>query len=280
MGEAIRQWLIGVYYQISEWITNPEIWLAIAFVVLKIILIYMAAKIVVNILKSTIERIFKERSSGPIHFSEKRSKTLITLLNNITRNVIYFIAIIMILSELGFPILPLLAGAGVLGLAIGFGAQNLVRDVITGFFIIYEDQFSVGDVIKTSGYTGTVQEIGLRVTKIKEWTGELYILPNGTITELTNFSRENSIGELEVAIAYQQDISQAEDALAEILDKIYQDEDNLVGPPVILGVEDLAGSKIVLKITVECLPMTHLPVLRRLRKGIKEHFEQKEIEIV
>ena len=107
----------------------------------------------------------------------------------------------LILGQVGLNLGPLLAGAGVLGLAIGFGAQSLVKDVITGFFIIFEDQFGVGDVIQIDQFKGTVEEIGIRVTRIKSWTGEVHIIPNGNIKQVTNFSTYNSIAVVDVSIA-------------------------------------------------------------------------------
>ncbi|MDV2887601.1 mechanosensitive ion channel, partial [Alkalihalophilus pseudofirmus] len=115
--------------------------------------------------------------------------------------VVYFIALMMVLSVFGIDAKALIAGAGVVGLAVGFGALSLVKDVISGFFIIFEDQFSVGDHIRVGEFEGNVETIGLRTTKLKSWTGELHILPNGNITEVTNFSVNNSIAVIDIAIA-------------------------------------------------------------------------------
>src|SRR5690625_3614670 len=112
--------------------------------------------------------------------------------------IVYFTAFIMILSTLGIEVMPLLAGAGVAGLAIGFGAQNLVRDVISGFFIIFEDQFSVGDYVGVAGIEGTVEEIGLRTTKVLSWTGEMNVVPNGDVTQVTNYSLHNGLAIVDI----------------------------------------------------------------------------------
>ncbi len=118
---------------------------------------------------------------------------MVRLLQNVFSYAIYFVAGVMILETLSVDVRGLLAGAGIVGLAVGFGAQNLVKDIITGFFIIFEDQFSVGDYVRVGTFEGTVEEIGLRTTKIKSWTGEINILPNGSIVEVTNFSLHNSV---------------------------------------------------------------------------------------
>src|SRR5699024_8154114 len=118
------------------------------------------------------------------HLSERRESTINKLIQNILSYVVYFTAIVMILDTMTIPIASLLAGAGVVGLAIGFGAQSLVQDVISGFFIIFEDQFGIGDYVLCSGVEGTVLEIGLRTTKIQAWTGELNVIPNGKIDQV------------------------------------------------------------------------------------------------
>ena len=175
----------------------------IGIVALKIAFIIILSAIVVKIGKMVIRRIFKIKFKSPIRPSERREKTLLKLLENTLAYVVYFAAIIAVLSAVGIEITGLLAGAGVLGLAVGFGAQSLVKDVITGFFIIFEDQFSVGDYVKIGVAEGTVEEIGLRTTKIKSFTGEVYIIPNGSISQVVNYSLENSLAIVDVSVPYE-----------------------------------------------------------------------------
>ncbi|WHT48712.1 mechanosensitive ion channel family protein [Sporosarcina thermotolerans] len=130
---------------------------------------------------------------GPIRREERRERTLLKLLENTLSYVVYFSAILAILQEFNIDVKGLVAGAGVLGLAVGFGAQSLVKDVISGFFILFEDQFSVGDYVKIGTAEGMVEEIGLRTTKLKNFTGEIFILPNGTISQVVNYSMKNSL---------------------------------------------------------------------------------------
>ncbi|GAA0378100.1 mechanosensitive ion channel family protein [Bacillus horti] len=262
-----------------EWLSRPELWLHIGSVAVKIFLIYLAAKICIGIFKKTVDRMLRERVKGPVQLSQKRSKTLSSLLNNIAVNVIYFIAILLILAEFNIALGPLLAGAGVVGLAIGFGAQGLVKDVVTGFFIIYEDQFSVGDYIDTAGYSGTVQEIGLRVTKIKDWTGKIHIIPNGSITHVTNHSKENGVAVLDVGVPLKEDISRVEGVVEAVARYVKEKEEAVIGEPVIMGVEELSGSGTVIRLTLECQPMTHWAITRKLRRELKEEFEKLEIEM-
>lgn len=279
MGATEEGWLYDLMLNTYSLLTDTTFWLMIGTVLIKILVIYIVAKVVVSMLKKAIENIFRERSAGPITISEKRGKTLTALLNNVVVNVVYFIAILLIVDELGFPLAPLLAGAGVIGLAIGFGAQSIVRDVITGFFIIYEDQFAVGDFVDTGKNSGTVQEIGLRITKIKEWTGQVHMIPNGLIAEVTNFSKENSIAVVDVGIAYEENIANAEAVIMEVLKEVYEQEENMVVEPTVMGVQDLGDSDVVIRVAAECNPMTHFAIARKLRRAIKDRFDQKGIEI-
>lgn len=279
MDETKSTWLQELWQKIIDFLNDPEVWLHLGGILLKIVLIYIGARIVLSIAKRTIDRIFLNRVKGPVQISEKRAKTLASLMHSAALNVIYFIAILLILAEFGIELGPLIAGAGIVGLAIGFGAQSLVKDVITGFFIIYEDQFAVGDFIETGKYSGTVIEIGLRVTKIKEWTGQVHMIPNGAIAEVTNYAKENSMAVLDIGVAYQEDIGKVETVLEEIMEKVYANEENIVSEPTIIGVQDLADSSVVIRVAAECLPMTHWGVARKLRKEIKTGFDQKGIEI-
>lgn len=167
--------------RVWDYFSNPELWLAILGGAIRIVLILLISWLVVGIVRKIVDKLFVQRQHGPIKIPKRREDTLKKLIKSVVAYVVYFMALVMILEVFNFEIGPLLAGAGVAGLAIGFGAQNLVRDIITGFFIIFEDQFSVGDYVLAAGIEGTVEEIGLRTSKIVSWTGELNIVPNGNI---------------------------------------------------------------------------------------------------
>ena len=248
-----------------DYITNIELWITLGQGLLKISLIFIIASVFIRIGKIAISKIFLFRGKSPLRISVRRENTLAKLLENILTYVVYFIAIIMILETVGIKIGPLLAGAGILGLAVGFGAQNLVRDIITGFFIIFEDQFSVGDFIRVSTFEGTVEEIGLRTTKIKSWTGEVHILPNGNITEVTNFSIHNSVAFVDISIAYESDISEAERVIQELLLEIQDKYEDIVSPPELLGVQNLGASEVILRVTCEVEPMKHFHITIMIR---------------
>src|SRR5690606_32471871 len=189
---------------------SEDTWLTLIGTLIKIAFIILIAILVVHAGKYIIRRIFRINLKGPIRKQERREQTLLKLLENALSYVVYFSAILAVLQEFNIDVKGLLAGAGVLGLAVGFGAQSLVKDVISGFFILFEDQFSVGDYVKIGTAEGKVEEIGLRTTKIKNFTGELFILPNGTIAQVVNYSLKNSLAIVDVTIPFEQGIERVE----------------------------------------------------------------------
>src|SRR5699024_9663909 len=177
------------------------------------------------------------------------------------------------------PIKTMLAGAGVAGLAIGFGAQSLVRDVIAGFFIIFEDQFSVGDYIETSEIEGDVVVIGLRTTKLRSYYGQTYVIPNGKIEIVTNYSVTNGFAMVEINIPYEADIVRIEHMVEGILETLTEKYDIFVGVPVINGVQALELSNYVLRIRAETTPVMQWAGARAIRKEVKENLFEEGIEI-
>lgn len=263
---------------IIEKTLNEELWIMVGQVSLKILAIMIAAVIVVKVGKTAINRAFKIRQMSPLRISERREATLKKLLQNVLTYAVYFIAAIMILSNLGVNVSAILAGAGIVGLAVGFGAQSLVKDVITGFFIIFEDQFAVGDHVRIGQFEGDVEMIGLRTTKIKNWTGEVYIIPNGSITEVTNFSVYNSIAVVDISIPYEEDIQKVEAIIQGLLLDLEQKYEDIVAQPELLGIQTLAPTEVVLRITAETLPMRHFYIARELRREIRQCLQKHGID--
>lgn len=272
-------WLDTFYEKLHIYLYDEELWIGLGMGLLKIIAILVVSSIIIRIGKAAVRNIFKVRAKSPLQITERREATLIKLLENVLSYVIYFVVIMMILETLGIPIRALLAGAGIVGLAVGFGAQNLVRDIITGFFIIFEDQFSVGDYVRIGTFEGTVEEIGLRTTKVKSFTGELNILPNGSIIEVTNFSINNSVAIVDISIAYESDIAKAEKVIKDFLEGLEEKYEDMTKPPELLGVQMLGASEVVLRVTSETKPMRHFFIARELRKEIKTHLDENGIEI-
>lgn len=265
--------------QVVNYVSNPAVWTNIVFTIIKIVFVFIAGRIVIKIANKALEHMLVEREKSPLKFDTRRTKTIGKLMGNIVKYVVNFIMILMILNQFGIRLEPLLAGAGVVGLAVGFGAQSLVKDVITGFFIIFEDQFAVGDVIQTGTFKGTVEEIGLRVTRIRSWTGEVHYIPNGTITQVTNFSVNNSVAVVDVTIAYEEDIDKAIQVMKETVQKNYEHNLNMVKEPEVLGVQSLVGANITLRTTVECKPNMHPVVARELYADLKKAFDAHGIDI-
>ncbi|MFJ7725850.1 mechanosensitive ion channel family protein [Neobacillus sp. NPDC097160] len=258
----------GLQEEVTK-LQNEDTWLNLGEGVLKIIAILVVANIIIRIGKVAIHNIFKIRNLSPLNTSERREDTLARLLDSVLTYVVYFIAIMMVLSVLGIDVKALIAGAGVVGLAVGFGAQSLVKDVISGFFIIFEDQFSVGDHVRIGLFEGNVETIGLRTTKLKSWTGEVHILPNGSITQVTNFSLNNSLAIIDIAISYGEDIEKAEKVIADALEKMPNHYEELTKAPELLGIQTMGPNEIVLRVIAETLPMKQAGVTRGIRKDIK-----------
>ena len=275
--------LTNQFDKLWEYLSGPELWIAIGTATLKILLIIIIAILIVRMSKKVIYRIFtrpKGNRTAPIRISARRENTLKKLTANVISYVVYFIAFIMILDNvLGFNVGALLAGAGVAGLAIGFGAQNLVRDIISGFFIIFEDQFSVGDYVLVSGVEGTVEEIGLRTTKILSWTGEMNILPNGDITHVTNYSVHNGLSVVDINIPYESDIHAAEQIIGEIAKTLPEKYEAIVNVPEILGVQSLELSHFVIRVIAETEPSFQWFGERMIRKEMKEGLFKQGIDI-
>lgn len=280
--------LQNAYDTVMNYIIDEKMWITLGVNSLKIISIILGAMITVRIARAAITKTFTMRVSltdklqaggYKTYNADRRYRTVLRLLKSIVGYVVYFIAGVACLSVVGINITGLIAGAGVVGLAIGFGAQSLVKDVITGFFIIFEDQFGVGDYIRLTNIEGTVLEIGLRTTKIKGAGGEINIVPNGSITEVINYSINNSTAIIDVSVAYNSDINKAEELIIDYLRTLPQKDENIVGEPTLLGVQSVVGAEVVLRISVETLPMQHFGISRMIRRDVKEIFDANGIDI-
>lgn len=265
--------------KVGKFLFDQDVWIGIGTLALRIVFIVLLAVIVVTVGKIIISRVFKVKLKGPLRHSERREKTLVKLLQNTLAYVVYFSAILAVLSEFSIDVKGLLAGAGVLGLAVGFGAQSLVKDVITGFFIVFEDQFSVGDYVKIGIIEGTVEEIGLRTTKIKSFTGEVSILPNGTIIQVTNYSMENSLAIVDVAIPFEVGVDKTEKVIEKYLSTLLISNADFIKIPKLIGAQDFTETEIIVRIIAETKPMRHFDSARTISIGLKKYLEQQGIEI-
>ncbi|SFG36090.1 small conductance mechanosensitive channel [Halobacillus alkaliphilus] len=244
---------------------------------LKILLLLIAFAIVKPLGKKAIGAAMK-RMSNQRKLSNGRSQTLEKLAINIFSYSLTFIFIVMLLSALTIEIGPLLAGAGIVGLAIGFGAQGLVSDVVTGFFILSERQVEVGDYVTAGGYDGVVEEVGIRTTLLRSFDGTLNFIPNRNISGVANHSRGNMRALVDIGIGYDENIDQAMTVLKEVADEFAMDERFKEGPSV-LGVQSLGSSDVVIRILGKTENMEQWAVERDLRKAMKEALDQAGIEI-
>lgn len=211
--------------------------------------------------------------------NDSKRKTITSLLKSILRYVIYFIAGINILDLLGINTASLLTAAGVGGLAVGFGAQNLVKDVIAGFFIIFEDQYNVGDYVEAAGVAGIVDEIGLRTTTLKDFGGEIHIIPNGEISLVTNHSRDTKRALVKISIAYEEDLDRAIKVLGRACEKVKAERYDIVDGPTVLGISSFEASHVEITIVARTVSMKQWEVERALRRAILDRFGREGINI-
>jgi len=244
-------------------------------------LTYKVAKVVVPRL---VERSVTISGKGRRAREEraKRSHTLSTFLTGIIAVFILLAAIFMVLSEVGIDITPLLAGAGVVGIAIGFGAQSLIRDFLSGLFIILEDQYSKGDWVQIAGVNGLVEDVNLRRTILRDLDGNVHSIPNGEVKIASNFTKEWARVNLIIPVAYGEDL----DHVTEVINRVGKElaQDKTFGPiitkvPQVLRVDNFGDSAIDMKVLGETKPMRQWEVMGELRKRIKKAFDEEGIEI-
>lgn len=259
---------------IRTFFMDPVMWWGVLATLLKVLLILIAARLINKFARAGVARMIVEKDSSRLRINARRSKTIGVLVENVITYAVNFFAILLILSQFHFDLAPLLAGAGVVGLAIGFGAQSIVKDIITGFFIIFEDQFAVGDVIQTGTYRGTVESIGLRVTTIRAWTGEIYILPNSTILAVTNYSMSNSFAVIDLSFNYQDDVEKAIRELKPILQQFHETHPSLVSEPVVQGIQTLGENNAAVRISLECQPNTRQSIVRELNLELERKWKE------
>ncbi|MDU0204325.1 MULTISPECIES: mechanosensitive ion channel family protein [Paenibacillus] len=274
----ITKYFTDLMNWIRKHLSNPEILASLFWIIVKIILIYVVARVCIKIADKTIAHMMAARDKSPLKFDRRRTNTIGSLIHNLIAYTVNLICIMLILGQVGLNLGPLLAGAGVLGLAIGFGAQSLVKDVITGFFIIFEDQFGVGDVIQIDSFKGTVEEIGIRVTRIKSWTGEVHIIPNGNIKQVTNFSTYNSLAVVDVTIPHHINIDDATQILKDTVKHVQELTEDIVKEPEVLGVQVVGTTDLKIRIIAECKPTRQFNVTRLLNIEIKKRLDSVQIE--
>ncbi|MFY9285646.1 MAG: mechanosensitive ion channel family protein [Tissierellaceae bacterium] len=240
-----------------------------------ILLIFISIKLISSLINRIIDRTLKLDLNTNIN--NNRATTIVSTLKKVIKYVLVFIGLIMTLELLGINTASILATAGIGGLAIGFGAQSLVKDVITGFFILIEDQYSVGDYVQIRDMYGIVEELGLRVTKIRAFSGDLYIIPNGSIDLVTNSSRGDMRALVVVSISNEENIERATAVLTEALE-VFKDNESIVDGPKVLGVSNIGEYNIDINIWAKTKPMEQWAVEREIRKVAIEALQKANIK--
>jgi len=213
---------------------------------------------------------------------KKRKDTLIRIFSGVVNVAILTIALMMILKEAGLDIAPILAGAGIVGLAFGFGGQYLIRDVISGLFIILENQYRIGDVININGTGGLVEDISLRMTTIRDMNGTVHHIPHGEIKIVSNLSKNFARVNLDIGVAYNSEISHIIDTINRTGNELAEDplyKDSILKPPQFLRVDEFAESAIIVKVVGETKPLKQWEISGEFRKRIKIAFDKEGIEI-
>jgi len=250
---------------------------------LRILLILLLTLIALKVATWVSVRLFGllQRRKGDVEF-QKRADTLSSVVRWICKTGILGIALVMILAELGIQVGPIIAAAGVVGLAVGFGAQSLVQDVISGFFILLEDQVRVGDVVQLDGRGGLVERITLRMTVLRDLAGNVHYVRNGKIEVVTNMTKDYSRYVFEVGVAYREDVDQVIEVIQKVDEELRQDadfKDDIIAPIEVLGLDKFSDSAVIIKARTTTRPIKQWRVGREFNRRLKKKFDALGIEI-
>lgn len=248
-----------------------------AMTLIKTVVVLIIAFALVKIGRIVIKKLFDKQKKLKFKIDDKRIDTISTLTISIFKYTVYIGALLTILSGI-LDLKAILAAAGVGGVALGFGAQSLVKDTISGFFILLEDQYAVGDTVTIEGLTGTVEHMELRVTRLKNFTGDLYIIPNGEIRKVINHTRDNKLVIVDIPIAYSSNMAKVNEIAKKVCDEVKEKFDKFTEDPSILGITSLGEQSMNLRITARTLPNEQWEIERHIRFKIKEEFEKNGLE--
>jgi small conductance mechanosensitive channel len=247
--------------------------------------------LVILVLAWVALKMAKKMSQGLVRFVtrqkedeefQKRTRTLGEVVRYVIVLVVFAVATMTVLKELGIDIGPVLAAAGIVGLAVGFGAQSLVKDVISGFFILLEDQIRVGDVVNIADKGGLVEKVGLRTTVLRDLHGNVHYVPNGSIAVVTNMTKEYSRYVFDIGVAYREDVDEVIEVIRGIDEEMRNDpefKDDIIEPIEIMGLDQFANSSIVIRARTTTLPIKQWRVGREFNRRIKKKFDELNIEI-
>ena len=248
----------------------------------RILLVLILAWLASRFLRRAIERFGARVMLGDSVRAAARSTSLVQVLRSVSTALIWSIALITILGELDVNLGPLIASAGIAGIALGFGAQNVVKDLLSGFFILVEDQYGVGDIVDLGEASGTVEELSLRTTRLRDVQGNLWHVPNGNIERVANKSQEWARALLDVSVAYGTDIDRAIEVIKATAEHLRADpewEDAILDPPEVWGIEQLSADAIHVRLVVKTRPAEQFRVTRELRRRLLQAFDRSGIQV-
>lgn len=250
---------------------------------LRVLLIAAVMVVLIRLLNrgmSKLQSVYEGSLPGPGEVM--RARTLTQVIRDVARIAIFFVGIMMILSEIGIDLKPLLAAAGLGGLAIGFGAQSLVKDLISGFFILLENSVRVGDVVEVAGVSGLVEQVELRAIRLRDLSGNVHVVPNGVIDKVKNMTKDYSYSLFNVGVAYREDVDEVMAVLRSIAEELRGDQEfkgDILEPLEMLGVDQFADSAVIIKCRIKTQPIKQWRIGREMNRRIKKTFDAKGIEI-
>ncbi len=269
---------------IKNWIDLIIPWLLNHGIKILVIAIgaYVMNRIAVRLITRAVRIAVIRDSSMSEEAEKKREDTLIRIFNGALNITMLLIALMMVLKEAGLDIAPILAGAGIVGLAFGFGGQYLIRDIISGLFIIFENQYRIGDVININGTGGLVEDISLRMTTLRDMNGTVHHIPHGEIKIVSNLSKNFARVNLEIGVAYDSNLEHVIEVINKTGNDLASDpsfKDSIITPPNFLRVNEFADSSIIVKIVGDTKPLKQWEISGELRKRLKVAFDKEGIEI-
>lgn len=275
--------MINAFQKMTDFFSSPDFWTACIRTPLILIGSWLVIRILVSFLRKLEQRLIQQAASNGDNNLEakKRIETLIKLVRQGATLAIWSMAILASLKEFGIDIRPLLTSVGIIGLAVGFGAQNLVKDLISGFFMILENQVRVGDAVTLNNTTGLVERINLRTIVLRDVNGAVHYFPNGSITSLSNLTKDWSAYVFQIGVAYETPIDLAISAIQSALDQIQElpeHKDQILGTEI-FGVDLLDLSSINIKGRIRTHPGQQGPIGRKFLKLVKEALDQAGVEI-
>ncbi len=261
---------------VGAWLLTSGLQILLIFIMLMV-----ALKVSDLLSKRLIAVVFRNKVQVDVEF-QKRADTLKQIVKTTLTVVLIAVALIMILGELGIEIGPVLAAAGVIGIAVGFGAQKLVEDVISGFFILLDDQIRVGDVVEIAGKGGLVERVDLRMVTLRDLAGNVHFVRNGQIDVVTNMTKEYSRYVFEIGVAYREDVDEVIRIIQEVDENLRSDaafKDDILEPIEILGLDEFGDSAIIIKARTKTKPIMQWRVKREFNRRLKKTFDERNIEI-